>query len=49
MNAIIDWCLYRAFSRDTESSTSQTHALRHYNAFYARFQKAPPAKQQEAA
>jgi hypothetical protein len=33
-NAILDWVLYRAFMKDTESQSSLARAVQHYKAFY---------------
>ncbi|SIO50546.1 hypothetical protein SAMN05444172_2579 [Burkholderia sp. GAS332] len=33
-NAVIEWMLYRAFSKDQESATNSTHAASHLKHFY---------------
>ncbi|SAK62632.1 hypothetical protein AWB76_03283 [Caballeronia temeraria] len=32
-NAVIEWMLYRAFSKDTESASAASHAQEHFGAF----------------
>lgn len=43
-NALLDWVLYRAFAKDTESQTSNDRSQQHFKAFYQAMGSPPRTK-----